>query len=406
MTTTEIDSETTPLSVPEEYDEEEEKRKRRRLLLVLLWLLLLCCCLGYFALRYFIKPQPLPDMLPAPVAKNLNYPPVYKFSVTGVDEPVGVAASPDGSRFYVAESAGERLIKMFDRDGNLLKSFAPAGTDKANRQPKYIAVDPSGRVFLVDRANNVIDVFDDDGNYLDAILGPETTITKLLAQKFPTGLAEGTSFSYEGINGIVYYQEPGKERQNFKIPEANEPWAPLGLRFDQKGNLLYTDITVSQHSVHIIAAADIGVSLNGFNPFIKHFGSEGKENGQLEFPNSVVTDSHGNFYVSDGNNGRISAWTSDLQYKTFFGFGSTDDTLNLPRGMWMDSKDHLHVADAVGSTIRVYDVSGAEPSFLYSFGGFGDTEGLFNYPVDIHVDSIGRLYIADSQNNRIQIWSY
>jgi hypothetical protein len=74
--------------------------------------------------------------------------------------------------------------------------------------------------------------------------------------------------------------------------------------------------------------------------------------------------------------------------------------------MWIDSKDRLHVADAVGATIRVYDVSAAEPAFLYSFGGFGNTEGMFNYPVDIFIDSTGRLYIADSQNNRIQIWSY
>ena len=39
-------------------------------------------------------------------------------SVNDVDEPTGVAVSPDGQRIYVAESGGERLIKMFDRDGN------------------------------------------------------------------------------------------------------------------------------------------------------------------------------------------------------------------------------------------------------------------------------------------------
>jgi hypothetical protein len=90
----------------------------------------------------------------------------------------------------------------------------------------------------------------------------------------------------------------------------------------------------------------------------------------------------------------------------FFAFGSTEDALNLPRGMWMDVNDRLHVADAVGQFIRVYDVSGAEPAFLYNFGAFGQLEGEFNFPIDICMDTTGRLFIADRENNRVQIWSY
>jgi sugar lactone lactonase YvrE len=133
---------------------------------------------------------------------------------------------------------------------------------------------------------------------------------------------------------------------------------------------------------------------------------QGNENGQLLFPNSVVRDSRGNFYVSDGNNGRISKWTPDLQYGNFFGLGAVGSGLNLPRGAWMDGKNRLHVADAVGQIIRVYDVSGDEPAFLFTFGEFGITEGLFNYPNDICIDETGRLYIADRENNRISVWSY
>jgi tripartite motif-containing protein 71 len=120
----------------------------------------------------------------------------------------------------------------------------------------------------------------------------------------------------------------------------------------------------------------------------------------------VVRDDQGNYYVSDGNNGRISTWSVDRIYKTFFGFGSSEQTLNLPRGMWMDGKNHLHVVDSVGSAVRVYDVSGKEPAFLFNFGESGVSEGFLNFPTDICIDSTGRVYIADSQNNRIDIWSY
>lgn len=68
---------------------------------------------------------------------------------------------------------------------------------------------------------------------------------------------------------------------------------------------------------------------SSLNPQVREFGVEGKDNGQFSFPNSVVTDSLGNYYVSDGNNGRISAWTMDMQYSTFFGFGSTEESFEV-----------------------------------------------------------------------------
>jgi DNA-binding beta-propeller fold protein YncE len=403
---------TTPILDPEVHatapsaEEEKEERKRRLLLLLLLLLLLAFCCVGYFIIRYIAQPQPLPEMLPQPVAQTINYPPAYKFSITGVDKPVGVAISPDGERIYVAESGGDRLIKIFDRDGNLIKGFFPPGTDSANREPKFLAVDAGGRVFLVDRTANVIDLFDADGDFLDAIIAPDMTLTKFLSLNIPGGLPSGTTFHYEGINHILYYTLPGQPEQSLTVPASALDWSPLGIRFDAQGNLLYTDITVGKHSVHIIPAADLNGDWLTFNPQINEFGVQGKENGQFDFPQIAVTDSRGNFYISDGNNTRISAWSADMQYRSFFGFGSSESALNLPRGMWLDGKDRLHVADAVGSFVRVYDVSGDEPAFLYNFGSFGAAEGQFAYPIDIGIDGTGRLYIADRENNRIQVWSY
>ncbi|HEY9152364.1 MAG TPA: NHL repeat-containing protein, partial [Anaerolineales bacterium] len=164
--------------------------------------------------------------------------------------------------------------------------------------------------------------------------------------------------------------------------------------------------TTGLHSVHIIPSTDINGSWLTFNPTIKEFGTEGKGAGQMQFPNSALTDSKGNFYISDGDNSRIEVFGPNFSYASFFGFGSGDDGLNLPRGMWLDSKDHLHVVDAVGALVRVYDLSGSTPQFLFNFGAPGSDDGQFNYPIDISIDGTGRLYIADRDNDRVQIWSY
>jgi DNA-binding beta-propeller fold protein YncE len=72
----------------------------------------------------------------------------------------------------------------------------------------------------------------------------------------------------------------------------------------------------------------------------------------------------------------------------------------------MDARDRLHVVDAVEQNVKVYDVSGAEPLYLFTFGEWGKGDGQFNYPNDIAMDVTGRLYVADRENDRIQVWSY
>lgn len=419
-----------------EIDEEVEKDERkRRLLLLLLLLLLLClCCVCGFIFRYWLNPQALPDMILPPQA-SVCYSPTYKFSIKNVDGPVSVAGSPDDQRLYVAEGAGQRLEKVYDRNGNLLTTFAPPGTNAANREPKYMAVSPDGRVFLVDRTSSSIGIYDADGRFIDAIIGQQMTLSKYLTGKIGA-LPTGTIFThYEGINKILTYQLPGQGAQKVEVTfPADEPqWSPLGLRFDVQGNLIYTDTTPELHSVHIIPAAALNIyvadaSVDGtatpvptptgvpinvnaplatYNPQIKEFGTSGQEKDRLSFPQTVVLDSAGNFYISDGNNTRIDVWTPDMQYKTYFGFGtSVNGALNLPRGTWMGPRGCLLVADAVGSVIRVYNVSGEQPVFSLQIGSYGLGEGLFNYPVDVYIDGTGRLYVADRANNRIQVWSY
>ena len=143
-----------------------------------------------------------------------------------------------------------------------------------------------------------------------------------------------------------------------------------------------------------------------FDPPLVSFGETGQGNGQFLFPNVAIADSRDRIYLTDGNNGRISTWENSGEFIGNFGAGTGDGALSLPRGAWISSKDHLHVADAVGQHITVFDISDDEAEFLFVFGDLGFDDGYFQYPSDITMDSSGKLYVTDRENNRVQVWSY
>jgi tripartite motif-containing protein 71 len=164
---------------------------------------------------------------------------------------------------------------------------------------------------------------------------------------------------------------------------------------------------VTDHTVRIFPGNTLlPAALKDFTGQVNEFGEYGQEKGQLMFPNSAVVDSQKRTYVTDGNNGRVSMWDAKSNFLLSFGRGTGDEALNLPRGAWLDNKDRLHIVDAVGHTVRVYNVSGTTPVFLYTFGDLGSEDGLFNYPNDICMDGSGYLFIVDRENNRVQVWSY
>ncbi|HFC08890.1 MAG TPA: hypothetical protein ENJ54_03375 [Chloroflexi bacterium] len=380
-----------------------EERRRKRLLAALVLVLLALCGVGGLFVRYLRRPQPLPELLP--VAVEVNYPPHYLFAIYDVDGPLGVALSPMGGRLYVTEGGGDRLVKIFDTQGSLLGSFAPPRTTAAQRSPVYIATDVQGRVFVTDRLQHAIFVYDRDGHYLDTILSPSLTLSEYIAKHTGSPPARGT-FAYNIFEEEVYYQDEEGTEQTLPRPDR-AAWAPLGVAFDPAGRMIVTDVARDNHRVLVFPMETIArADWTDFAPQVFQFGSFGEADDQFQFPNKALVDAQGRFVVSDGNNGRLSVWNADGQLLSLLGSGGGEGGLNLPRGMAFDDRQRLHVVDAVGQVVRVYDFAKEQPAFLYAFGAMGTLEGQFNYPNDIAIDAHGRLYIADRANNRVQVWSY
>jgi len=122
---------------------------------------------------------------------------VFKFSPTGevlltlgtagqpgsgpnqFNQPTDVVTGPDGS-IYVAdghngqnnpprpEGSTGRILK-FSPDGTFIREWGQIGPRHGEfRTPHALAFDSQGRLWVADRGNHRIEIFDQDGNYLDS----------------------------------------------------------------------------------------------------------------------------------------------------------------------------------------------------------------------------------------------
>ena len=87
------------------------------------------------------------------------------------DQPTEVAIAPNGN-IFVADGHGEkptdnaRIVK-FDAHGKFLKTWGKKGTGISEFDcPHTLAFDSQGRLFVGDRQNNRIQIFDQDGRFI------------------------------------------------------------------------------------------------------------------------------------------------------------------------------------------------------------------------------------------------
>ena len=82
------------------------------------------------------------------------------------DRPTDVAVTPAGD-FYVTDGYGNARVLKFDRAGKLLKQWGTKGTGEGQfHLPHAVVLDAEGRVYVGDRENDRVQVFDPDGKFL------------------------------------------------------------------------------------------------------------------------------------------------------------------------------------------------------------------------------------------------
>ncbi len=81
--------------------------------------------------------------------------------------PTDMAVTPEGEVF-VSDGYGNSRIVHFDRDGKFVKAWGKLGIRPGEfSNPHAIALDSKGRLYVADRSNGRVQVFDQGGRFLD-----------------------------------------------------------------------------------------------------------------------------------------------------------------------------------------------------------------------------------------------
>ncbi|MEW6159638.1 MAG: 6-bladed beta-propeller [Verrucomicrobiota bacterium] len=156
---------------------------------------------------------------------------------THFNKPADIAFAANGD-FYVADGYGNSRVVKFDRNGKFLLAWGRKGTAPGEfNLPHAVQVDASGRVFVGDRENNRIQVFDAQGKFLRQF-GGFAPFGLFMTSDQTLFVADGRAnqvmkMTLEG-KVIEAWGTMGSEPGNFLLPH--------GITVDRHGAVYVTEI--------------------------------------------------------------------------------------------------------------------------------------------------------------------
>ncbi len=136
-------------------------------------------------------------------------------------------------------------------------------------------------------------------------------------------------------------------------------------------------------------------------------GSVGSTSNTLNNPRGIFVDTTLNLYVADCGNNRIQLFPSGkLSATTIVGNGSLNITitLNCPTSIILDGNNYLFIVDSGNDRIVGSDASGFR-CIIGCSGPSGSASYQLSHPWAISFDSDGNIFVSDQGNNRIQKFS-
>ena len=274
-----------------------------------------------------------------------------------------VAVAVDGQDRVYVFNRGEHPVMVFDRDGKFLRSWG----EGLFARPHGISIGPDAAVFCTDDLDHTVRKFTPTGRLLLTVgTSGKPSDTGATSVDYRTILRVGAPFHYP---------------TNVALSPAGELYVTDGYgnarvhKFSSDGRLLFS------------------------------WGEPGDGPGQFYVPHGIAVDRHGTVYVADRENSRIqlfapdgaflSEWTDVARPCQIFidqAGNAAVAELGFHAGLWPGTT--APAADAPGGRVSVFDADGQ----LRARWGGGQNPcapGDFFAPHGICVDSRGDIYVAE-----------
>lgn len=254
------------------------------------------------------------------------------------------------------------------------------GADKGLfNEPRDIAVDEEGNVYVADTGNRRIQKFDSQGEFLLAWSGGEENFVEPLAVVVTS---QGQVLVLDSEPGWIYrFMADGEPLGRFGGPEA-QFFHPRGMAIDAHDNIYVADTG----GCRLVKYDTEGNRLT-------QFGEKGSGPGQLLEPTDVAIGPGGDLYVADTANLRIQRWDFFGRYQAEWAI-SLASAYNGPH-LALAADGSLFVTVPEQHQVRRYSPEGG------LLGQWGGPE-QFCIPVGLTLDEAGNLYVTDTVNHRIQ----
>lgn len=257
-----------------------------------------------------------------------------------------------------------------------------------------VAVDSKDNVYVLNRSEHPVIVFDKDGNFLRSIgegmfsdrthgihIGPDDTLYCV-----DDGLHTVQQFAADGKRGLVL----GTERQP-AVKWAGKPFnRPTHAAVSPKTGYLYVTDGYGNSRVHKFAPDG--------RPVLS-WGEPGIDPGQFIRPHNVAIDQDDTIYIADRENHRIQVFDANGKFLSMW------NNIHRPDGICLDNEGHLFIgelngmsgvddAPGLGHRVSIYTLEG---TLVTRFGDpqEGEGPGQFIAPHGVAVDSRGDLYVGD-----------
>lgn len=155
------------------------------------------------------------------------------------NKPTDVAVAP-GGEFYVADGYGNSRVVKFSKEGKYLKEWGTKGKGEGEfNLPHAVCVDGQGKVYVGDRENNRVQLFDADGKFLSQWKDSGAPYGLYLTDKGQLLVADGRA------NGVRLLDDQGKpvSRWGEKGAGAGQFQMPHWLCVDSQGALYVAEVT-------------------------------------------------------------------------------------------------------------------------------------------------------------------